>query len=103
METKIEDVVLDSVYLNKRNSNHDSDWVYYRITSLGEKGDPITVCQVRWPTFGDIDLIWDQSKAVITTPGLTESGSAHEKLCRLMKNSWDINHEDSTFIGFLEH
>jgi hypothetical protein len=38
------------IYLDKRGSNFDNDWAYYRITSEGGMGDPIELCLVKWPT-----------------------------------------------------
>ena len=71
-----ETTVLTSVYLNKKDSNLTNDWVYYRLVSKGEMRDVITVCQVEWPKFTDIDLIWDENKAVIDIPGVTGLTSA---------------------------
>jgi hypothetical protein len=92
----------DVIYLNKRGSNLDNDWVYYRFRSDGGgDNDPITVCQVKWPTFEDIDLIGDEKKAVITSPGLTGLVTAYEQTCLLMKNQWGIEQADSIVIGSL--
>jgi hypothetical protein len=86
--------------LNKRASNLDNDWVYYRVRS-DDDNDPITVCQVEWPTFRDINLIWDEKKAIITSPGLTSLATAYERVCVLMKNRWGIDHRESIIIGSL--
>ncbi|MGA2083954.1 MAG: hypothetical protein ABSG60_00360 [Terracidiphilus sp.] len=95
-------MVIDSIYLNRRNSGETKDWVYYRITSEGGKDrDPVTVCRVEWPTFKDIDKIWDENAAIVTTPGVTGYIPAYEQTCALMKNRWDVDHETSALIGFL--
>ena len=90
----------DLIYLNQRGTNVLNDWLYYRVRSDGgHDNDPITVCQVKWPTFEDIDLIWDENRAVITSPGLTGLASAYEQTCALMKNRWGIDHTESILIG----
>ena len=94
--------VLNSVYFNAMDSNEDKDWVYYRLASIGADGDPITICQLRWPTFEDIDSIFDEHKAVITTPGVTGGGTTYARMCLLLKNKWNVDHPHSTLIGFLE-
>jgi len=92
----------DLIYLNKLGSDLDNDWVYYRVRSDGGNfRDPITICRVEWHTFKDIDLIWDEKKAVITSPGLTGLASAYEETCRLMKYRWGVDHDDSIIIGSL--
>jgi hypothetical protein len=78
--------------------------VYYRVRSEGgQLRDAVTVCRVEWPTFADIDKIWDESAAVVTTPGVTGLTSAYDEISALMKNKWDANHEGSTVIGMLIH
>jgi hypothetical protein len=36
------------------------------------------------------------------TPGITGLAAAYEHQCRLVKEQWGVEHEDSVFIGFLE-
>lgn len=94
--------MLDMIWLNYRNSSDTSKWVYYRVTSEGGKlDDAVSVCRVEWPTFKDIDRIWDEKAAVITTPGVTGYTTAYEQTCAIMKNRWDVDHENSLVIGVL--
>lgn len=94
---------IDSIWLNKRGSNHTSDWAYYRFTSLGNEGDMISACQVEWPSFKDIDEIGDPDKAVVSTPYLTGMASAYSTMISLLANKWNIHHEESMIIGFIVH
>jgi hypothetical protein len=95
------DNLVQQIYLNTRNSDVDNDWIYYRVATFGKDGDAISICQVQWPSFQDIDLIWDESKAVVTSLGLTGSGAASLQIPTLLKNRWNIDHDQSTLIGIL--
>jgi len=92
---------IDSIYLNKRGSQNTGNWAYYRFTSLGKQGDMISVCQVEWPSFKDIDEIGDTDKAVVSTPGLTGMAHAYPTMISLLKDKWNIDHEQSIIIGFI--
>jgi hypothetical protein len=94
-----------SIYLYKpsKTENITNTWVYYRIDSIDgptEPGGtllaPIQMCKVSWPTFADILPMTD-------IPGVTGLESAYDHMCRLAKGQWGVEHENSTFIGFLEY
>jgi hypothetical protein len=92
----------DLIYLNTRGSQWFNDWVYYRTGSDGgNTNDPITICRVEWPSLKDVDLIWDERKAVITSPGLTGLASAQDQTWTLMRSRWDVEPKDSILIGAL--
>jgi len=77
-----------------------NNWLYYRIASYnmdepaGTLGAPIEVCRVKWPTFEDVPPATD-------TTGITGLASAHEQLCRLVKELWGVEHEKSILVGVL--
>lgn len=93
---------MQSIYVYKppQTENFTNTWIYYRVSSVdaeepaGTLYAPIQVCRVSWPTFEDIPPITD-------TPGITGLASAYEHQCRLVKEQWGVEHEDSVFIGFL--
>ena len=91
--------VIQSVYLYQE-SELMNDWVYYRIASInsdepaGTLGAPIEVCRVEWPTFRDMLPATD-------TQGITGLASAHNRLCRLVKQLWGVDHKKSVLIGVL--
>ena len=96
---------LHSIYLYKppATEKFTNTWVYYRVDSVdgpdepgGTLRAPIQVCRVSWPSFADIPPMTD-------TPGITGLESAYEHMCRLVKGQWDVDHEKSIFIGFLEY
>lgn len=91
----------DLIYLNKKDSSITNDWIYYRLKSKGADQDPIEVCKVAWPTFADINLIWDESSAMVSTPGLTGLSSAYEQICSLLLSQWSVDHNKSIVIGLL--
>jgi hypothetical protein len=94
---------MQSIHLYKPpgTENFTNTWIYYRVTSVraeehaGTLGAPIQVCRVSWPTFQDIG-------PMIDTPGITGLESAYEHQCRVLKAQLGVEHEESTFIGFLE-
>lgn len=101
---RIEDRDVSSIYLYKppETENFTNMWVYYRVDSIngpdepaGTMFAPIQICKVLWPTFADIKPLTD-------TGGTTGLESAHEQVCRMAKSLWGVEHEKSTFIGFLE-
>lgn len=93
-----------SIYLYKppQTESFTNSWIYYRIDSIeaeepaGHLGAPIQVCKVSWPTFADMPPATD-------TPGITGLASAYDHMCSLLKAQWGVEHENSVFIGFLEH
>lgn len=96
-------IVLDSIYLHKRNESSTATWTYYRVTSIGgSEGDHIQICLVKWPSFEDIDVIGDEKKAVVVNPYDTGFASAYPNLCALLQNKWNIDHERSQLIGIRE-
>lgn len=90
---------VDAIYLNKRGSQSDEDWVYYRVTSQGKEGDHIEVCLVSWPSFADIDRVGDEQRAVVVNPGDTGFTCAYPNICALLKNKWNVDHCDDDLIG----
>ena len=94
-----------SIYLYKppETENLTHTWVYYRIDSINGPDEPsgtlfgaIQMCRVSWPSFADIPPMTD-------TPGITGLESAYEHMRRVAKGQWGVDHEESTFIGFLEY
>jgi len=93
---------MQGIYLYKppETGNNTTSWVYYRIGSVGAEEPagklcaPIQACRVSWPTFKDIP-------PVIDTPGVTGLDSAHEHICRLLREQWGIEHDTEALIGFL--
>jgi hypothetical protein len=91
---------MQSIYVYKPSEAWTNSWVYYRIASVdadvpaGTLGAPIEVCKVAWPTFEDIP-------PAIDTPGITGYASAWEHQLKLVLKQWDVDHDKSTFIGFL--
>ena len=92
---------IDMIWLNKRGSDHTSDWAYYRFTSLGKDGDMISACQVEWPSLKDIDELGDADKAIVSTPGLTGFAIAFPTMVSLLQNKWNIDHKHSIVIGLI--
>lgn len=95
---------VSSIYLYKPPDTEKwtNTWVYYRVDSIdgpdepgGTLYAPIQMCKVQWPTFADIPPMTD-------TPGITGLESAYEHMCQLAKTLWGVEHDKSTFIGFLE-
>jgi len=93
-----------TIYLYKppKTEKFTNTWVYYRIDSVNGPDEPegtlfapIEICKVSWPTFDDI-------LPITSTPGVTGLESAYEQMCRLARNLWGVDHEQSHFIGFLE-
>lgn len=93
--------VLDSIYLNKRGHEQNTQhWAYYRVTSLGGGlGDHIQVCMLEWHSLSDIDIVGDEDKASVLNPADTGFNSAYPNLCNLLNKKWSINHEQSILIG----
>jgi hypothetical protein len=93
--------VLDSIYLNKRGHEQDTQhWAYYRVTSLGgQLGDHIQVCLLAWPLLSDIDVVGEEDKALVVNPADTGFIYAYPNLCKLLKKKWNIDHEQSILIG----
>ena len=91
----------DMIYLDKRGSNLDNDWAYYRITSEGGVGDPIELCLVKWPTFEDIDEIVSPESAVVVNQGDTGYTSAYDNFGKVLKKKWNIRHSDDKLIGMI--
>lgn len=96
--------LFDSIYLNKRgHEQNTSHWAYYRVTSLGGGvGDHIQVCLVQWPSFSDIDVVGDVTKAAVVNPSDTGYNSAFPNLLELLSKKWNIDHEKSILIGARE-
>jgi hypothetical protein len=99
-----EDRDVSSIYLYKppETEKFPDTWVYYRFDSIdgpdqpaGTLHAPIQICRVSWPSFADI-------KPPTDTLGTTGLVSAHEQVCRMAKSLWDVEHEKSELIGFLE-
>lgn len=77
-----------------------NNWIYYRVASIntdeaaGTLGAPIEVCRVAWPKFDDIPPATD-------TQGITERASAYDHMCRLLRQLYGVEHENSILIGML--
>jgi hypothetical protein len=93
---------LQLIYLYKppQRENITNTWIYYRIASVdavepgGTLFAPMQARRVSWPTFEDVP-------PMIDTPGITGLESAHEHQCRLLKEQWAVEHEQSVVIGLL--
>jgi hypothetical protein len=93
---------MQSIYLYKPpdTENVSNTWIYYRVASVqaaepaGTLSAPIQTRRVSWPTFKDIP-------PMIDTPGITGWNTAYEHQCRLLREQWGVEHEQSVLIGFL--
>ena len=93
---------MQSIYVFKppQTEKFTNTWIYYRVASVdgeepaGTLYAPIEICRVSWPTFRDVPPATD-------TPGITGLASAYEHQCRLLREQWGVEHEESVLIGFL--
>lgn len=98
--TQNERILVDAIYLNKRDRPSDtSAWAYYRVTSEGKDGDHIEICTLEWPSLRDLDIVGDEKKAVVVNPGDTGYVSAFPNLFSVLANKWNIEHSDDDLIG----
>ena len=82
------------VYLDKKQSDDVSDWLYFTVQGGTEIGDSIKVQPVRWPDFqpnGDL----------VETPGNVGLNAAWQNINELLLNKWGIVRERSLMIGVL--
>jgi hypothetical protein len=82
-------VNLDLIFPDKRGSNQTWDWMYYRLSSVGET---IQACRVKFPGLEDIE-------PVIDTPGNVGLPVAYANISKLIKAQWNVDRDRSELIG----
>jgi hypothetical protein len=80
----------DAIFLDKRNSGLTSNWVYYRVTGIGNVD--IEICRVTFPDCKDVGV-------PIVAPGDVELPAAHDNIKTVLLNQWQVNHDTGNIIG----